>query len=154
MSGGPYRAPSLLRALLDVRFRWVITPRLIGLLYVSAAGFNAFGCVMGLLTLWGFSAWAGTGWLWFAPVMIAAGVGGVLLSRVACEWLMMTFTHGRSMERPAAPKPAEPPAAVPGRAPGAVPGWAAPPQPPPAPPVAPPSPPASGGWGLPPNRRP
>lgn len=153
MSGGPYRAPSLLGALFDLRFRWVITPRLIGVLYVAWAGFNALGALTGLLFIWGITTWTGSGWWWFAPLVIAAGVGGVVVSRVACEWIVMSFTHGRSMDRPAAPKPAEPPAAVQGRAPGAAPGWAPPPSPPPAPPPVPgPMPPASGG--LPPNRRP
>ncbi|WP_433338179.1 DUF4282 domain-containing protein [Spirillospora sp. CA-294931] len=95
--GGPDRSRSVVRGLADVRFARMITPRLIGWVYVAGLGLVALGSLAGLLLVLGVAAWLGAGWLVFAPVVIAAGVAGLLLTRVACEWVLMAFTRGRAV---------------------------------------------------------
>ncbi|MFI0349211.1 DUF4282 domain-containing protein [Actinomadura sp. 9N407] len=93
----PRPRKSLARGLVDVRFTQMITPRLVGCLYVAAAGLVGLGALAGVALIAGLSGWLGAGWLIFAPVVIAAGAVGLLLARVACEWLLMAFTRGRAL---------------------------------------------------------
>ncbi|XVQ08462.1 DUF4282 domain-containing protein [Spirillospora sp. CA-255316] len=94
---GPRRSKGVARGLLDLRFRTVVTPWLIGWLYAAAAGFMALGALAGVALIAGLASWLGAGWLIFAPVVIAAGAAGVLAVRVGCEWLLMSFTRGRGL---------------------------------------------------------
>lgn len=110
MTGGPERARGVLRGLADVGFTQMVTPRLVGCLYVAAAGFIAVGSLVGLLLVWSVAAWAGGGWWWLAPLMLAAGVAGVLVVRIACEWVLMAFTRGRPVQSPPSPVQADKPA--------------------------------------------
>lgn len=108
VSRGPERAPGVLRGLADVGFTRMVTPRLVGWLYVASAGFIGCGSLVGLLLVWSVAGWAGGGWWWLAPLVVAAGVAALLVVRIACEWLLMAFTRGR---------PLPPPPAVPRSAP-------------------------------------
>ncbi|WP_329519873.1 DUF4282 domain-containing protein [Spirillospora sp. NBC_01491] len=99
--GGPYQSRSVLGGLLDLRFRRLITPRLIGWVYAAGVVLVVCWTLAGLLLIWGFAAWMGAGWWLYSPVVIAAGALGVLLLRVTCEWILMAFTRGRPVQRPA-----------------------------------------------------
>ncbi|WP_157431995.1 DUF4282 domain-containing protein [Actinomadura hibisca] len=94
---GPGRSRGLLSGLADLSFRQMVTPRLIGCLYVALMGCAVLGAVAGVLLVAGLAGWLGAGWLVFAPVVVAAGVVGVLAARVACEWTLMSFTRGRAL---------------------------------------------------------
>ncbi|WP_242883173.1 DUF4282 domain-containing protein [Actinomadura litoris] len=109
---GPYRAPGLLRGLADVRFRMMVTPRLVSVLYVVVAGAMVAGSLVGLLLVWSMATWAGAGMWWFAPLVLGGGVAGVLGTRILCEWVLMAFTRGRAIGPPPPPRPS-PPAAPP-----------------------------------------
>jgi hypothetical protein len=110
MTGGPGHAPGVLRGVLrgrgDVRFTQMITPRLVGVVYVAAAGLVVFGSLVGVLMVWWLAAWAGGGWWWLAPLVLAAGFAGVLTVRIVCEWVLMAFTRGRPIDP--TPRPAHP----------------------------------------------
>lgn len=95
----------LLGGLLDVRFRRMVTPRLVGCLYMAAATCVASGCLAGVLLIWGMASWLGAGWWIFAPFVLAAGVVAVLAVRVICEWVLMAFTRGRPLTPPSQPMP-------------------------------------------------
>ncbi|MUN42575.1 DUF4282 domain-containing protein [Actinomadura litoris] len=119
---GPYRAPGLLRGLADVRFRWMVTPRVISVLYVVVAGAMVAGSLVGLLLVWSMATWAGAGMWWFAPLVLGGGLAGVLGTRIACEWILMAFTRGRAIG-PLPPSRPSPPAAPPAARPlGSGPG--------------------------------
>ncbi|MBO2459239.1 DUF4282 domain-containing protein [Actinomadura violacea] len=104
---GPRESRGVLSGLVDLRFRRFVTPRLISVLYVVASLCVAFWALWALLLVWGLSTWMGGGWWWCAPVIIAAGIAGVLVVRIGCEWVLMAFTRGRPVE-PARPVPPGP----------------------------------------------
>ncbi|MFA1548847.1 DUF4282 domain-containing protein [Actinomadura chokoriensis] len=130
MTGGPERAPGVLRGLADVGFTTMVTPRLVGCLYVAAAGVIACGSLVGLLLVWSVAGWAGGGFWWLAPLVVAAGVAGVLAARIGCEWVLMAFTRGRAIEPH--PRPVQPEQAAQQRRPVPPVSRSRPPFPPPA----------------------
>lgn len=104
---GPRESRGVLAGLADVRFRTLVTPRLISVLYVAVSLCIGFGGLFALLLVWSVASWMGGGWWWCAPVIIAAGVAGVVCVRIGCEWVLMAFTRGRPIE-PARPVPPGP----------------------------------------------
>lgn len=88
------RRESILSGLTDLGFEQMVTPRLIGCLYMAALAFIASGTLFALLLVWGMSTWLGAGWCWVLPVVLCGALVAVLAARIACEWILMTFTHG------------------------------------------------------------
>ncbi|MFI0446013.1 DUF4282 domain-containing protein [Actinomadura sp. 6N118] len=92
---GPYRSRGVLRGLADVRFEQMVTPRLIGCLYVVGAAVAALAGLAAVAFIAGLASWLGAGWWIFAPVVVLAAIAAVLMTRVVCEWVLMAFTRGR-----------------------------------------------------------
>lgn len=93
----PQRRGSIITGLVDLRFEQMVTPRLVGCLYAAALAFISSGTLFALLFVWGLSTWLGAGWWWVLPVVVCGGLTAALTVRVACEWVLMAFTHGRQL---------------------------------------------------------
>jgi hypothetical protein len=119
---GPRESHGVLSGLADIRFRRFITPRLISVLYVAVSACIGFGALFALLLVWSVASWMGGGWWWCAPVIIAAGVAGIVCARIGCEWVLMGFTRGRPVEAARPVAPAAPPPPAPGWGPPTRPG--------------------------------
>lgn len=124
---------TLLRALVDVRFRYRVAPVLVRWVYVAALAAVGGGMVFGVLLMWSLAAWLG--WpFWVLMVALVAGAVGTLLGvRIALELALARV--------------------VPPPAPSARPGPSGPPPPSfgrPAAPPAPPVPPGPAGMRRPP----
>lgn len=87
---------SLMVDLFDVRFRYLITPRLIGCLYGAAMSFVGSAVLFALLFIWGLTTWAGSGWWLLAPMIVTGGLAALMAVRVALEWVLMAFSRSRS----------------------------------------------------------
>src|SRR2546423_1273329 len=96
MHGGrvPRRRPVVVD-LFDVRFRYLVTPRLVGCLYVAALSFIGSATLFALLFLWSLTTWLGWGMWLFAPVIMAGGLVALLAARIALEWVLLIFTRPR-----------------------------------------------------------
>lgn len=92
----PQRYRSIILDLFDLRFRYLITPRLVGCLYATALSFIGSAVFFALLFLWGLTTWMGSGWWLFAPVIVTGGLAAMMAARVTLEWVLMTFSRGRS----------------------------------------------------------
>ncbi|TDD15564.1 DUF4282 domain-containing protein [Actinomadura sp. KC06] len=152
MSGGPVRAGGLLEGLTDVGFRRMVTPRLVGWVYVVACGCVAAGSLVGLLMVWWLASWAG-GVLWcLALVVVSGSFVALLLVRIGCEWILMGFTRGRPLQPPPQPPTPDRPRATRAAArPDGDPRPGSLPPPGPAPPPSLPPRPDTGPGGRPPR---
>jgi hypothetical protein len=94
MNTPPPRRP-LLADLFDIRFRYLVTPRLVGCLYLAAIAFVGSATLFAILFLWGLTTWLGWGWWLFAPVILAGGLVALLTVRVILEWVLLVFSRRR-----------------------------------------------------------
>ncbi|WP_420830912.1 DUF4282 domain-containing protein [Actinomadura graeca] len=85
------RRPSLLAALVDVKFERAVTPLLVRWVYLGTLVVVGFGVVFGLLWVWSLATWMG-GALWLAaPIVLGWGLVTLLTVRITCEWTLTRF---------------------------------------------------------------
>ena len=94
-SNMPERRRSILADLFDMRFRYLVTPRLICCLYQAAMAFIGSATFFAILFLWGLTTWLGSGYWLFAPVILSGGLVALLVVRICLEWILLVFTRKR-----------------------------------------------------------